>query len=349
MTNNKIKVIVVDDSPVMRKAVTRILEQDPGIEVLDSAENGLDALNKVKRLQPDVITLDIDMPVMNGITTIRHLMIESPVPIVVLSSLITDGAVTFDALRLGVADFVPKPSGDTDLKNSKIGHQLIDRVKIACSMQLENVRRVRLPKKWNVKDRLEKLYRFYPLEYIIVIGTTLSGPNTVIRLLSMLSPTIPAAVVVLQEISPKIISSFVQKFDEHVTWKVEVAADKRIVEQGTCYIGSDETSLRLEMNEKGEISLICGDRRDYPLNLLFSSSAKIFHQNTVGILLSGLGDDGTEGFAEIKKESGITMVKDVQCCVFPNLTDHAVRAGVVDIVSDDHKLADAIESFINTN
>ncbi len=107
----KIKVLVVDDALFMRKAVTDILEEDADIQVLDTAKDGKEGLSKIKKLRPDVITLDIDMPVMDGLTAIRHIMIESPVPIVVLSSLFSDGAITFDALRLGVVDFVPKPSG----------------------------------------------------------------------------------------------------------------------------------------------------------------------------------------------------------------------------------------------
>lgn len=343
----KIKVLVVDDTAIMRNAVTHILQADPAIQVLGSAKNGLDALDKIKFFRPDVITLDIDMPVMNGLSAIRHIMIESPLPIVVLSSLIRDGSVIFEALRLGVVDFVPKPSTALSMEINGVKRQITDRVKIAVSMTLENVRRVRLARKWNATERVESLYKFYPLEYIIVMGTTLSGPNTVIRLLSKLSPTIPAAVVVHQEISPKVISSFVKEFDEHVPWKVEAAEHGSVVEQGTCYISSNEYSLSIRLNEKGEVCLNSGPGTDHPLDLLFSSAASIFRQNTVGVLLSGIGDDGAEGFAEIKKESGITMAKDVRCCVFPNLTDNAIKKGVVDITLDDSKLPGAIEAFMN--
>ncbi|OQX26306.1 MAG: hypothetical protein BWK80_11135 [Desulfobacteraceae bacterium IS3] len=345
-SSNKIKVLIVDDAVFMRNAVAGILEADPDITIADSAKNGVEALEKIRQLRPDVVTLDIDMPVMDGLTTLRHIMIRCPVPIVVLSSLFNDGAITFEALRLGVMDFVPKPSGAVSLDIDKAKQQIIDRVKLACGMNLENMRRVRLSKKWDAKKRLESLYRFYPLEYIVVIGTTLAGPNTVIRLLSTLSPTIPAAIVVLQEISPKIIASYIKEFNEYVPWGIEEAADSIVVEQGMCYIGSDEHSIRIESNKKGEICLRVGDAAKHPLNLLFSSAADVFHQNTVGILLSGIGDDGAEGFARIKEASGVTLAKDVRCCVFPNLTDNAIREGVVDMVLDDGKLSDTIESVM---
>jgi two-component system chemotaxis response regulator CheB len=347
--NAKIKVLVVDDAAFMRKAVPQMLAADPGIELAGSAQNGLEALKKIRILQPDVVTLDIDMPIMDGLTAIKHIMIKAPVPIVVLSSMFTDGAVTFEALRLGVMDFLPKPSGNApDIEKTK--QHLTDRIKMASFMEIGNVRRVRLPKKWSAKERLENLYRFYPLEYLIVIGTTVAGPNTVIRLLSRLSPTIPAAVIVMQDISSKILSAFADQFNRHVTWRIEAARDGLLLEQGTCYISSNEHALRVRLNEKGDICLSMGEdkrfERTNPLNLLFSSAAEIFHQNTVGVLLSGVGDDGAEGFAAIKKQGGVTLAKDTRCCVFPNLTDNAVRKGVVDIISDDHKLAGMIESLV---
>ena len=151
--DEEIKVLVVDDAAFMRNAVRDLLEDDVQLTVVDSAKDGLEGLKKIKRLQPDVITLDIDMPVMDGLTSIRHIMIESPIPIVVLSSLFADGAITFEALRLGVVDFVPKPSGAVSSDIDQSRQQLIDRVKLATSVNMDNIRRVRLPK-WDSKQDL---------------------------------------------------------------------------------------------------------------------------------------------------------------------------------------------------
>lgn len=353
----KIKVLVVDDAAFMRKAVPQMLAADPEIQIAGSAQNGLEALEKIYALRPDAVTLDIDMPIMDGLTAIKHIMIKAPVPIVVLSGMFADGAVTFEALRLGVMDFLPKPSGYLpDIE--KAGKRLIDRIKMASRMELGNVRRVRLLSRLSVvsakggrsaKERLEDIYRFYPLEYLIVIGTTVAGPNTVIRLLSTLSPAIPAAVIVMQDISPRIVPAFADRFNRHVRWRIEAAREGSVPEQGTCYICSNEHAVRVRLNEKGDVCLRMGDETGYksanPLNLLFSSASEIFQQNTIGVLLSGIGDDGAEGFAAIRKQGGITLAKDTRCCVFPNLTDNAITKGVVDIISDDHKLAGIIESL----
>ncbi len=342
----RIKVLVVDDTAFMRKAITRLLSTDKQIHVVGAAENGLKALDMIKKLKPHVVTMDIDMPVMDGLTAIRHIMIKSPVAIVAFSSLFADGAVTFEALRLGVIDFIPKPSGAISVNLEKVRQHIIDRTKMATSMNLSNVRRVRLPRIWSMNRRIDRLYRFYPLEYIVTIGTTLSGPNTVIRIISKLSPTLPAAVVVIQEISPRIISSFVEQFNKYVPWKIQVAKEGSVLEQGVCYISSNELSLEIHTNEDGEAVLISGDRTEYPMNRLFISASRVFRQNTIGLLLTGIGDDGADGFAYIKQNKGVTIVQNTKCCIFPNLTDNAIKNGVADMILDERKLAKAIESLM---
>ncbi|MDY6789749.1 MAG: chemotaxis protein CheB [Thermodesulfobacteriota bacterium] len=342
----KIKVLVVDDALFMRKAVTDILEKDDGIQVLDTAKNGKEGLSKIKKLHPDVITLDIDMPVMDGLTAIRHIMIESPVPIVVLSSLFSDGAITFDALRLGVVDFIPKPSGAISQDIGRERQHVIDRIKIAHSVNLENMRRVKL-KKSNTAKKLSDLYGYRSLDHILAVGTNLTGPNTIIRLISGLSPELPAAVVVVQEISPQIISSFVERFDMLVPWKVEVARDGTTLKPGTCYISSNKNKFCMDLNSDGEACLKRHNGTQRPLNVLFSSAAEIYRQDAIGLLLTGLGDDGAEGFGRIKSEGGVTVAQDAECCVYPNLTHHAIQSGTVDIVVNEKTMPGTIESIMS--
>ena len=341
----KIKVLIVDDAAFMRKAIADVLGRDPAIEVVGTARNGLEGLKAIKSLHPDVITLDIDMPVMDGLTGIRHIMIESPVPIVVLSSLFTDGAITFDALRLGVVDFIPKPSGAVSTDIEKSQNQLIDRIKLASSVNLENIRRVRLLN-YDINERLSVRYGYAQLDYLLALGTTLSGPNTVIRLLSNLPPRLPTAVVVVQEISPKIIAAFAKQFDASVPWRVRVAEDGIPIEQGTCYISSYERPFQIQATaERGPCLSQAGDAA-LPLDMLFSSAADVFHQNTIGVLLTGIGEDGARGFAHIRETQGVTLAQDTQCCVYPNLTHHAIQQDTVDIVLDEVKLPQAIASIM---
>ena len=343
---DKIKVLVVDDAAFMVKAVSDLLESDPGIKIVGSARNGQEGLEKIKTLHPDVITLDIDMPVMDGVTAIRHIMIKSPVPIVVLSSLFSDGAITFEALRLGVVDFLPKPSGAISRDIYRAKQQLIDRVKLAAVVNMQNVRRVKLHQ-WNSRERLAERYGFQPLDYLLAIGTTLGGPNTCLRLFANLSPDLPVAAIMIQEISPKILPAFVKKFAENVPWKVEVAQDRLVIEQGTCYISSYENVVTLEMNADHEACLKIGASTEQPLDALFSSAADLFERHTLGILLTGIGNDGAEGFARIKRRAGATIAQQINTCVYPNLVQCAVEQGVVDFLVNENDLSATITTLIN--
>ncbi len=340
----KIRVLVVDDALFMRKALTDILASDPGIEVVGTAENGLIGLEKAGSLAPDVITLDMDMPVMNGIEAIRHIMIRWQIPIVVLSSLFADGSINFEALRLGVVDFVPKPSGAVSRDIDTAARTIIDRVKMAAAVNVENIHRTRLPPGGVGIEKTRS--SGVPPDDIIAVGTTLSGPNTVIRLLANLPSKLPAAVVVMQEIAPKILASFAKEFDRHVPWKIRALQEDTTIESGTCYIGSTETSLRVAQTSEGRAHVRVGAAGDTPIDLLFASAAEAFPGHVVGVLLSGIGKDGAGGLAAVRRHAGLSLVIDTRCCVFPNLPANAIACGVADKVVSDRDLPAAIQCAV---
>lgn len=343
--NEPIKALIVDDALFMRKAIAEILSTDPGLQIVGTARDGLDGLDKIKELKPDVVTLDIDMPRMDGLAAIRHIMIESPVPVVVLSSLFSDGAVTFEALRLGVVDFVPKPSGAISEDMDKSRRQIIDRVKIASSVNFDNIRRVRI-----ASDAINMNTSAAAAEtpqHLITLGTSLSGPNTVIRLLTRLSPNLNAAIVVVQEIAPQILPAFIQKFNEHVPWHIQMAKDGLVLEPGVCYVCSNEEALKIDRNDNDQPCMVIGEPVEKPLNLLFNSAADIFGARTTGVMLTGVGDDGAEGFGGIRDSGGTTIAQDMQCCVYPNLTQNAIEMGTVTTIADENQLPLVIESSIS--
>jgi two-component system chemotaxis response regulator CheB len=273
-------------------------------------------------------------------------MIESPVPVVVLSSLFSDGAVTFEALRLGVVDFVPKPSGTISEDMDKSRRQIVDRVKIASAVNFENIRRVRMASGDPDANRSAQ-YGVNSMEYLITLGTSLSGPNTVIRLLTRLAPTLPASLVVVQEIAPQILPAFVKRFNEHVSWSIQMAQDGQVLEQGVCYICSNEHALSVDRNEDEQPCLRLNEKVEHPLNLLFSTASEVFKKNTVGVLLTGVGIDGADGFAKIKENQGVTIAQDAQCCVYPNLTQNAIEKGTVSTIAREVQLPGIIEASIS--
>ena len=345
---DKIRVLIVDDAAFMVKALTEMLNSDPLIEVVGGAKNGLDALNKIKQLKPDVITLDVDMPVMNGIQAVRHIMIECQVPIIMLSSLYNHGEITFEALRLGVVDFLPKPSGaiSKDIHDERAN--VVERVKIAASVNIKNIHRVGVCET-DSRDRLTERYEYRGLDHAIVIGTTLGGPNTVINIMSRLSSELPAAVIVIEEISTKILPEFVKQFNNYTPWRVEVGNHNTILQAGVCYVCSYKNPLVVQFNEDAEPCLVEGTSNDLPINSLFSSASDVFEEHTVGVLLTGIGDDGADGFSSIKKKSGVTIAQTTNTCVYPNLTGNAIEHGVVDYVSDVSEIINNIEHAIKSS
>ena len=344
--DRKIRVLIVDDAAFMVKAIKGILDADPDIEVVGTARNGEEALEQIKLLRPDAITLDVDMPVMDGLRTVRHIMIECPVPVVMLSSLFSKGDLTFESLRLGVVDFLPKPSGAISKDIHQARQQIVDRLKIAAEENIDNVHRVRLYKQDTRSDLTER-YGFYPLEYLIAAGTTLGGPNSVIRLLSRLQPTIPAAMVAMQELSPKILPAFAARFDEYTAWKVMAGEDGQPIEQGVCYVCSYSEPMEVKIENDKAVLRRAPDGSAQPLDTLFSSAARAFEQNVLGLLLTGVGNDGTAGFSAIKEHGGVTLAQDAKTCVYPNLTENAITRGVVDHVVDIDNLANQLERFFD--
>lgn len=343
--NDPIKVLVVDDSYFMRRVISEILEADPQLQVVGTASNGADGLEKIKYLQPDVVTLDIDMPGMNGMSVIRHIMIQCPVPVVVFSSLFCYGDVTLEALELGVVDFVPKPSGMVSEDKHHLRSIIIDRVKNASGVNMDNIRRVNTsPKLIHARGVFNKPPAC--LDNMITIGAGLSGANSVMRLVSQLSPTLPAAIVAMLEIAPQILPSFVEKFNERVPWDIALIQEGQLIKPGVCYIGSTENAVRTGLDKDNAPCFHLEGKIADPLNTLFESCANIFNHNTIGVLLAGLGGDGAGGFSRIQICNGVTIAQDTNCCVFPNLTQNAIRMGSVTQVVEEDLLPVAIDSYM---
>ena len=225
---------------------------------------------------------------------------------------------------------------------------VVERVKIAASVNIKNIHRVGVCET-DSRDRLTERYEYRGLDHAIVIGTTLGGPNTVINIMSRLSSELPAAVIVIEEISTKILPEFVKQFNNYTPWRVEVGNHNTILQAGVCYVCSYKNPLVVQFNEDAEPCLVEGTSNDLPINSLFSSASDVFEEHTVGVLLTGIGDDGADGFSSIKKKSGVTIAQTTNTCVYPNLTGNAIEHGVVDYVSDVSEIINNIEHAIKSS
>jgi two-component system chemotaxis response regulator CheB len=345
-TESPIKILVVDDASLMRRVIQQILDTAPGMQVVGTATNGRDCLEKIPELMPDVITLDIDMPIMNGITTIKNIMVRHQIPTVIISSMIQDGYFAFEALRLGVVDFVPKPSGSSG-KDLHTQEDLIrKRVSAASAMKVQCVRRVRR----RPTTAAPPAFDGSPPSSVVVVGSTLSGPNTIMHIVSRLKPGFPGSIICLQEIHPVILAPFCTSFGRITSMEVVPVLDNCALRPGVVYMAPVTNGIRLLSSpaNSGEVFLSPCEPDDSPIDQLFESAARYFGESTCGILLSGIGTNGAEGLRKIKNRGGLTIVKRQEACIYPCMVKHAIDLGVVDLVLPDSEMIRPLEDWANS-
>ncbi len=338
-----VKTLVVDDAPMMRKVIQQILAKDEQIDVVGTATNGQECLERILELKPDVVTLDIDMPVMNGLTAIKNIMVRYQIPIVIISSLIQDGYFAFEALRLGVVDFVPKPSRVATASWADEEELVRMRVRLAATMQVHRMRRVRRRKKVIAPATSSNSVP----TALVVMGTTLAGPNTIMHIVTQLAPDFPGAIVAVQEIHPRILAPFCACFNDISPLEVVPVTGPCALRPGKVYLASTFKGLHMDRSEDSDdIILDMTDSVETPIDQLFSAAATHFLQNTCGVLLTGVGVDGAEGLGKIQASGGLTIAQEQDCCVYPNLVENALRNEVVDVVMTNQGIAHRLETWI---
>ena len=341
----RIKTLIVDDAPLMRKAIQNILSQNEMIEVVGSASNGQECLGKIEKYKPDVITLDIDMPVMNGISAVKHIMIRHQLPIVIISSLVQDGYFAFEALRLGVTDFVPKPSKVSQGYGVHEEELVRKRVVTAAGMQVHRMRRVRLK---HAQRPAQSRKGAHP-SGAVVMGTTLAGPNTIMRLIAQLPNDFDGVIIALQEIHPQILVPFCSHFSELSPLEVIPVTSSCRLEPGKVYIGTTFKGLLVENagGKSGGLQVRARENGKFPIDQLFQTSVRHFGEKTCGVLLTGIGTDGAVGMQEIKQHGGLTIAQEQSTCPYPNLVENAIEHGSVDAVLSTKGIAERLKAWIS--
>ena len=249
---NSVKTLVVDDTAFMRKALVKILEADSDIEVVGVAKNGKDALDAIRHLDPQVVTMDIDMPVMDGLTAMKHIMIETPTPVVMVSSLAEQGAITLDALRLGAVDFFPKPSGTISLDIESQGDNLKDIIKTASKINPSTIRRVRLYQDRTIASTLIK--QLDASLGIVIVITPKGFSGYLLRLLVNLRRDLPVSILALHDISKKVIRSCTEEFNSFVHWNV-VSDGTGLLRPGECIFHAFNDLYSLDQDVDGHINI----------------------------------------------------------------------------------------------
>ncbi|MFP5213025.1 MAG: chemotaxis protein CheB [Acidobacteriota bacterium] len=334
--SNIVRVLIVDDAPLMRKAISRILSEREDIEVVGMAANGMECLQMIEELAPDVVTLDIDMPVMNGITTVKNIMVRHHIPTVIVSSMVQDGYFAFEALRLGVMDFLPKPSKTMGGDWASEEEILCRRVRLAASMQINRMRRVRRKafSPTHSDSALPAHGGPSAPSSLVLMGTTLAGPNSIMHVVTQLSSGITGSVVALQEIHPRILPPFCEHFNRMSPLEVVPVTESCALAPGKVYMCSTFSDVAIVPSEEkpGEFMLSVNEATHHPIDLLFQSAAHSFGDRACGVILTGIGRDGSEGLRAIREAGGLTVAQKQECCVYPNIVENAIQADVVEMV-----------------
>lgn len=342
--NNPYKLLVVDDSKIMRRLITGLFEVDANIQVVGEATDGIEALTNISRLDPDVITLDINMPGMDGLTTLKHLMIRSPKPTVMLSTLTQEGAkTTFDALRYGAVDFITKP---TRLDGNELDAQaqdIIAKVNLAAAVALESVRYIRaMPRDKAAPATPRRCDR------LVVLGAAEGGYGALLKIIPHLRPDAPVAYLAVLYAATPHVEAFARYLDGYSAVRVKRAADGEPIESGVCYLsaGVDYTTVRAH---DGQMILQVhrapfASRRGSIDRLLFSV-AEVMRQRAAGIVLSGSGEDGSEGLEEIHRMGGVAIVQDPQSCLHKDMAQAALARCHPDFTLSDSKIATIVNGL----
>jgi two-component system, chemotaxis family, protein-glutamate methylesterase/glutaminase len=340
------KVLIVDDSALMRQLLANILEQDPELSVVGWAPDPILAYEKIQSLRPDVLTLDVEMPRMNGLTFLEKLMRAHPIPVVMVSSLTEKGCqTTLRALELGAVDFVTKPKVDVTSGTVELATELIEKVKGAARARLRPpVGRARMP----APPATKKSDRLLPTQKVICIGASTGGTEALLDVLSALPADAPG-VVVVQHMPPGFTRSFAQRLDDNCQIRVKEACDGDPVLQGHALIAPGGLHMAITRIRAGFSARIGnGDpvsRHRPSVDVLFNSAARHVGGNAIGVLLTGMGSDGAKGMLAMHHAGAKTIAEDESTCVVFGMPREAIALGAVDKVLPLHKIAENIVSF----
>ncbi len=337
-----IKVLVVDDSLVMRKTISRMLSKDQHIEVVGTAVDGKDALEKIAALKPDLITMDIEMPVMNGLETLRHIMANDPIPVIMMSALTKEGAeITMEALNLGACDFVTKDFSGIANSLAAKETELITKIK--------NVARNKvtfLLKKLNIVKRPVILNLNQKIKHeVLSIGASTGGPPVLQHILKSLPKDFPLPIVIAQHMPKLFTQSFAQRLDSVSQIHVKEAEEKEILTPGVALIAPGNTHMALKRRGKDVIvEFVEGTQYIYrpSVDLLMSSTANAYGEQSIGVILTGMGNDGLNGMKEMKEKKGYIIAQDEDTCVVYGMPRAVVSANLADAVLPIDKISEEI-------
>lgn len=340
-----IKVLVVDDSAFMRKLLTDFINDDPNLHVVGAARNGRDALNKVKKWNPDVVTLDVELPDMGGLDVLKQLMLDNPIPVVMVSSLTQSGAhTTFEAMNIGAIDFVAKPSGVISLDLHKIKDELILKIKAAANAnvkRLHNNGQQIVPEMRHIKSNIQGLSR------LVCIGSSTGGPRALQTVIQGLPKDLQSPVFIVQHLPAPFTTTLAERLDAMSKNHVKEAENGEIIQNGLIYLAPG--GFHMKVKPKGS-SLVINLEDSQAVHgvkpafdVLLKSLADIGGLELVIAVLTGMGSDGADGLLAVQQHSHVhAIAESEESAVIFGMPKAAIQTGVVNSILPLDQIALAI-------
>lgn len=352
-----IKLLVVDDSALVRKLLGQVFAGEADVEVA-FARNGLEALDQLRGFDPDVITLDVNMPLMDGLSCLDRIMVERPKPVVMVSSLTAEGAAaTLEALELGAIDFVPKPEGAVSLQMDELGPQLVAKVRGAASARVKPTLRLRDRIRHTVRDgvrpgrpaargaRRPKLSG--ASKGLVLVGTSTGGPPALEALLTALPASFPWPILVAQHMPATFTGALAKRLDSLAELTVLEVAAPTTLEPGCVYIGRGDADLIVSRRAGVLVAMAAPADRGYPWHpstdrLVRTAMDHVPPENLIGVLMTGMGDDGADAMTKLHADGGRTIAESEDTAVVWGMPGELARKGGADWVLPLHAIAERL-------
>ena len=332
----KTKVLIVDDSAYTRQSMKKIIEEDATLEVAGIASDGVDAMAKVIRLRPDIITLDFEMPNMDGFSFLRWLMSERPTPVIMVSSH-ADSRTVFRALELGAADFIAKPTRRASTELQTIEKDLIRKIKGIKNVRLDILsRNLELLELEGEPGKQKQVRAYRHAVDVVAVGSSTGGPAALQIILTRLPSDFMAAMVISQHMPKGFTGPMSERLDKMCPLRIKEAVDGDIIKRGTVYICPGGFHFVLKKRGEGkQITLREGRLTDTyipSVDHMMSSVAESYGPASVGVILTGMGNDGKQGMLEIKKRGGYTIAESEETAVVFGMPGEAIKNGAVEMI-----------------
>ena len=333
-----VNVLIVDDSAFMRNALSSMLSSDPEIKVIGTARDGVEAVEKVALLKPDVVTMDVEMPRLDGLGALRIIMEKTPVPVIMVSSLTAEGAKeTLDALEAGAVDFIPKNLSELSINIVKIKEMLLDKVKQIAKKGV--VVRKRRPATDVARPQAMPVTRSTGARRvgILAIGSSTGGPRALQEILPLLPKDFPVPIVIAQHMPQNFTGPFAERLNQLSQITVKEAAAGDLLKPGVALLAPGGWHMRIERKRSLDTVVTLGPAREDliyrpSVDELMQSVSECFPGRALGVILTGMGNDGVRGMTALKKGGGRIFAQNEETCVVYGMPKAVVDAGIADKV-----------------